>query len=249
MELDVDKINLGELLTNPLKSGEKTLRVPQFQRKYVWSKEDEVLRLLDDFFGNLGEQYFFGPIIIRYKPSEDSNNIDIVDGQQRILTFCLLIRALIDILELKKNDVDLPPSTKAVLDNFRGRFQRLILTGDVLNPQPRFRISPLINPDFRKYILMSDNPDKYQEFRKGKKNEHPAYRSIRQALLKIYDYLEDFLTEYQSGKDLQEIINKILTLQIFNPCYFILPGGFKINVESFKTYTILIKKTVCIQPF
>jgi len=210
MEVNFDKINLGELLTNPLKSGEKTLRVPQFQRKYVWSKEDEVLRLLDDFFGNLGEQYFFGPVIIRYKPSESSNNIDIVDGQQRLVTFCLIIRALIDVLELKKSDANLSTSTKSVLDKFKGRFERLIFTGDVLNPQPRVRISQLINSDFRKYILMSDNPDKYYELRKGKKGEHPAYRAIRQALLKIYDYLQDFLAEYQSDDDLREVINKIL---------------------------------------
>jgi len=210
MEVNFDKINLGELLTNPLKSGPMTLRVPQFQRKYVWGKEDEVLRLLDDFFGNLGEQYFFGPVIIRYKPSESSNIIDIVDGQQRMVTFCLLIRALLDILELKKKDADFPTSTKPVLDDFRASFKRLIFTGDVLNPQPRVRISQRINSDFRKYILMSDNPDKYQELRKGKKGEHPAYRAIRQALLRIYDYLQDFLTEYKSEKNFQEIINKIL---------------------------------------
>ncbi len=67
MDVDFKKITLGELLKNPIQEGPKTIKVPQFQRKYVWTKEEEVLRLLDDFFNNLGDRYFFGPIISRQK--------------------------------------------------------------------------------------------------------------------------------------------------------------------------------------
>ena len=56
---------LGELFDNPVK-GEKDsyFQVPRFQRKYEWRKEDEVLRLIDDIYENLGRSFFMGPLIL-----------------------------------------------------------------------------------------------------------------------------------------------------------------------------------------
>ena len=41
------------------------------------------------------------------------------------------------------------------------------------------------------------------------KGEHPAYKKIRQAYLKIYEYLREFFKNYQSEKEFIEILNKI----------------------------------------
>jgi uncharacterized protein with ParB-like and HNH nuclease domain len=39
MDVNFSKISLGDFLKNPTQQGAKTIKVPQFQRKYVWTKE------------------------------------------------------------------------------------------------------------------------------------------------------------------------------------------------------------------
>jgi uncharacterized protein with ParB-like and HNH nuclease domain len=76
------------------------LRVPIYQRPYSW-REDEVERLLEDIYSCIkkDEPHFFGPMQFS-SPIVLDNNLkayDIIDGQQRLTTFLLIIR----VLELK----------------------------------------------------------------------------------------------------------------------------------------------------
>jgi hypothetical protein len=68
----------------------KNLRIPPFQRPYKWSVTN-VLQLLDDIdrFRNK-TSYRIGTIVICRENNEDQ----IVDGQQRTITFLLMLKAL-----------------------------------------------------------------------------------------------------------------------------------------------------------
>ncbi len=70
--------------------------VPFFQRAYVWGEEnwDE---LLDDLFDN-GKSHFLGSIILKQTPVASGNvkEVLIIDGQQRLTTLSILIRAIYD---------------------------------------------------------------------------------------------------------------------------------------------------------
>lgn len=209
MEVNFRKRTLGQLLKDPIDRGEKTLQVPQFQRKFVWGKEDEVLSLLEDFFSNIGNRYFFGPVIIRYSES-DGNKVDIVDGQQRIITFTLLARALIDFLELKRFENGFSKSGYENISSFVQKFKDLILTGDVLNPVPRIRISKKINEEFSRRIIKDKNPKKFEELAKTKKGEDPAYRNIKQAYVKIFRYLDEAFQDCKDEDKFMERVNNIL---------------------------------------
>ncbi len=69
--------------------------VPDYQREYVWT-EKEVHQLLED----IGEQidagtmreYFIGTVLV--SPTEQKNHYEVIDGQQRLTTFFLLLCAL-----------------------------------------------------------------------------------------------------------------------------------------------------------
>lgn len=81
-----ETINLIELLN-------KDLIIPRYQRPYEWNKynvyvllEDIIKNYKDDLDINLGA-------IILYKP-ENKSKYEIVDGQQRIITLSLLLKAL-----------------------------------------------------------------------------------------------------------------------------------------------------------
>lgn len=69
--------------------------VPDYQREYVWT-DKEVHQLLEDIgeqieAGNTRE-YFIGTILV--SPTDQKNHYEVIDGQQRLTTFFLLLCAL-----------------------------------------------------------------------------------------------------------------------------------------------------------
>lgn len=78
-------LTIGEFLLN------KNLLIPQFQRPYKWSVRN-VIQLLDDIQRFKGTTpYRIGTIVI-YKENETAN---IVDGQQRTITFLLIVKSIL----------------------------------------------------------------------------------------------------------------------------------------------------------
>ncbi|MGO9449870.1 MAG: DUF262 domain-containing protein [Candidatus Binataceae bacterium] len=69
--------------------------VPDYQREYVWT-DKEVQRLLDDINeqidGGSGREYFMGTVLV--SPAAERNHYEVIDGQQRLTTFFLLLCAL-----------------------------------------------------------------------------------------------------------------------------------------------------------
>ena len=68
---------------------EKKLKIPSYQRIYCW-KEKTVMKLLEDVH-NIKSDYCIGSIILQKK---DNETYDIIDGQQRLVTFALLFLQL-----------------------------------------------------------------------------------------------------------------------------------------------------------
>ncbi len=97
------------------------LFIPEFQRPYEW-KQKNVLQLLNDVNSSLEEgkdSYRIGSIILYY--DEDNKRFEIVDGQQRLTTILLILKALnypknIPIFEKLKYDHS--ESFKNIRDNF-----------------------------------------------------------------------------------------------------------------------------------
>jgi uncharacterized protein with ParB-like and HNH nuclease domain len=86
--------------------GKNQFQIPFFQRAYVW-QEDNWQELWDDVLeeltalqeGDNSSEHFIGTIIIK---SQDKGQLglttyDFIDGQQRLTTVCLLLRALHDV--------------------------------------------------------------------------------------------------------------------------------------------------------
>lgn len=69
--------------------------VPDYQREYVW-KEANVQQLIDDIDEQLSlgsnKEYFVGTILVA--PTQDKNHYEVIDGQQRLTTFFLLLCVL-----------------------------------------------------------------------------------------------------------------------------------------------------------
>ncbi len=69
--------------------------VPDYQREYVWT-EKEVHQLLQDvdeeFDGGDRREYFIGTVLV--SPTQQKGHFEVIDGQQRLTTFFLLLCAL-----------------------------------------------------------------------------------------------------------------------------------------------------------
>ena len=89
--IEVNKSSIKELLMTGTK--EKFL-IPEYQRPYAWT-DDQVLTLFEDlveYTNNQNESSYFLGCIISF--SNENKEQEIIDGQQRITTLFLLLRAI-----------------------------------------------------------------------------------------------------------------------------------------------------------
>ena len=91
--------------------GTNQYQIPFFQRSYVWKKDN-----WEELWDNISEEkqaltlgqdseHFIGTIIIKQKLSETLgiNPFDLIDGQQRLTTICILLKAIQDSLQNDAN--------------------------------------------------------------------------------------------------------------------------------------------------
>lgn len=89
--IEVNKSSIKELLITGTK--EKFL-IPEYQRPYAWT-DDQVLTLFEDlveYTNNQNESSYFLGCIVSF--SNENKEQEIIDGQQRITTLLLLLRAI-----------------------------------------------------------------------------------------------------------------------------------------------------------
>lgn len=81
-------------LRDILFSSDMHLKIPDYQRIYCWPQKN-VEQLLDDIFDQRNHKYHLGTMILQKKEDEKiKDNYDIIDGQQRIVTLALVMRAM-----------------------------------------------------------------------------------------------------------------------------------------------------------
>lgn len=77
--------------------GTEKFKIPRYQRPYAWG-ESEVLELWNDIDGDK-ESCFIGSFIFNREPLKETGYLDIIDGQQRILTLNIFMAALRDVMK------------------------------------------------------------------------------------------------------------------------------------------------------
>lgn len=181
---------LGDIFDNPVK-GEKEsfLRIPRFQRKFEWEKEKEVLRLIDDVYDNLKRNYFMGPLI--FCSGREDSCIEIVDGQQRLITFAIFYRALVDYIQTRRNSGAFTEETLRFAEQLQNTMRDKIAKGWMKKRHAVIHLSPKIDKFFRDNIVLNEEPDKFDKIVAISKGEHPSARKLAGAYLKIYQTFKD----------------------------------------------------------
>lgn len=93
--MEAGKKNISEIFNR----GHK-LKIPHFQRAYVWG-EEQWDRFLDDleYASRVNDSYFMGSVILKQQlaPMDQYSTRTIVDGQQRLTTIILFFRAYFEL--------------------------------------------------------------------------------------------------------------------------------------------------------
>lgn len=163
-----------------------TIKVPFFQRAYVWG-EDQWTKPIDDLIDSYEQQYthFLGSIILKV---HDTSTTLLIDGQQRVTSFSILLRVIGEQLNILEKDKELNTC--------------LFGQDSEYNDIPRIQHSRIDCKVFSAVIL-------------GEPIEKLGQKSL---IYKCYQYFSKRITEYKElhgDNTLKEFLKKILTDKLF----------------------------------
>jgi len=111
MKIESDAIKLKTVFSS------RKYIIPDYQRDYSWNVNEEITVFWDDFIYYLDKNpksnFFIGPMVFKAE-SVNASQFEVIDGQQRLITFSILISVLVFLFEKYKNE-DLSNGLKQTL--------------------------------------------------------------------------------------------------------------------------------------
>lgn len=146
--MDIDR---GRIINDFIEPNKRQYVISVYQRNYEWSRE-QCVKLFEDIVlaFKKDRQHFCGSIV--FAPLSSKHNIDyfvIVDGQQRLTTVYLLIKALIDSAE---TEIEKEFLSEAVFN--KDKYD----TYDV-EEASKLKLKPIKSDNQQLYLLMEDKYD------------------------------------------------------------------------------------------
>lgn len=177
-------------------------KIPRYQRPYTWD-DDQVSEFWNDLISDDGSS-FLGSLIFNNEDFEKTRTIDIIDGQQRLLTITIFVAVLRDIAKgIDKSKGELfQRKDLAFEDRITGKQTYRITPGD----QTREYFEKNVQ-DFDNNILESNTSNDEQQ-------------KIKKNYLFFYEKVTDGLKRYTNKDDqlnyLNNLRNKIGNLSVIN---------------------------------
>ena len=120
------------LMKDVLFANDARFRIPRYQRPYSWG-EDDVEELWNDLLQE--ETLFIGSMIFNYEHQRSETYIDVIDGQQRLLSITILEAVLRDVALLYDPELSkLIQEFEIALKDRHGNEDFRILCGDTTQP-------------------------------------------------------------------------------------------------------------------
>jgi len=172
--------------------------VSYFQRDYSWTR-DEWNKLFDDILDSLKERrkHFFG--FMTFFKSNNTDEIQIIEGQQRLATITILAAVIRDIFFEKHND------------KWKEIDSQLIKTKDIFSESSflKLKLSDINNNFFREHIQKEDNAkSKIEKMRKEKR-----LKSSNRLIRSCYEYFyEKLKNEHLSLEILRQATRELIVV-------------------------------------
>lgn len=150
------RIYPGRIMNNFIEQNKRQYAIPVYQRNYEWSK-DQCVKLFDDIViaAQRGREHFCGSVV--YSMVKYENNINhyiVIDGQQRMTTVYLLLKALMDM---------------AAEESEKSKIEEVLINHDKFQPysvdeSSKLKLKP-VKSDNNQLLLLMDG--KYDEVDKS----------------------------------------------------------------------------------
>ena len=182
--------------------------VPDYQREYVWT-DKEVQQLLDDINDEIdassSKEYFIGTILV--SPGNQKNHYEVIDGQQRLTTFFLLLCALRHLFRADAQEATISGLISTSYTDSEGE------TRTSLKLDPRYENASEI---MSKLVAVNAEPDKTRNaIQSAGIKCYGSLENLLNAYATIYRYLLD---NYEDKKDLKKywgyLANNVVFIQI-----------------------------------
>ncbi len=184
----------------------QTFFIPKYQREYIWRKEN--WEALFDDLEDAERGYFLGSIICVNKQADalQGSRLELIDGQQRFMTICLLFCALYQALRKIPN-----PDENLVIEmaNLKRRLFVRATRSWRFVPTEQSR-----NKDDYQYILSQNFPDM------ASAPKELSYFGVRR-LSKAYSYFCNRIGELSEGETLEflELLKSAVLVKIEVPSH------------------------------
>ena len=142
MNITTNKLNIGQLFTTQ----NEQFWVPSYQRRYAWGYNQYVALYEDIDMLKNNDGHLFGMIILHTGYlSADINQPELVDGQQRMTTLIILLKAF-----------EIAYSTKGKTEKANDIKKMILCQGLDEVERPKIRLGDLDNPDIERLILYNE---------------------------------------------------------------------------------------------
>ena len=170
------KIDKGSFINDFIDKNLRQYSIPVYQRNYEWSAE-QCEKLFEDILQahELDRYHFTGSVV--YSLLETKNKIDyyvIIDGQQRLTTIYILIKALIDVAE---TDGEKEVLTSVLFNE--DKFKKYNI-----DESSKLKLKPIKSDNIQLLYLMENKVDKMDKSSGIYKNYDLFCRLIRDVLSK-----------------------------------------------------------------
>ena len=208
------KIDKGSFINDFIDKNLRQYSIPVYQRNYEWSAE-QCEKLFEDILQahELDRYHFTGSVV--YELLKTENKIDyyvIIDGQQRLTTIYILLKALIDVAETEAEK-----DTLLSLMFNQDKFKKYNI-----DDSSKLKLKPIKSDNQQLMLLMENRIDKMDKSSGIYKNYDLFCKLAKKALQenpnlsieRIYDGVEHLtcamikLEEEEQGKE-QEIFERI----------------------------------------
>jgi hypothetical protein len=190
-----------------LLGGQQTFQAPRYQRNYAWGRTQVsvFLRDLDACLKNrlggaekLRHHFFGGLVTVDAKVAGSSrSNLEVVDGQQRLATFAMLVNQLKRTLVALANS--LPPENQALREVLLRRVELLVSSYEIYADEIR-----LENVDVPRVQLSVPDQPFFAALLRGEAPEpaRKSHRLLASAYGQIGEYLQAFVAqaEHDGGR-------------------------------------------------
>lgn len=186
MRIDAQQKELFELF-----SGNQRYEVPMYQRNYAW-KAEQVTAFLDDLKTAVdnAEDHFFGSVVL-LAPEKNNAPYSIIDGQQRMTTFVLLIAIIRDQIAEFGNTSVMVNGMPVNLDSYTTSLLRSEANLDL-----RFDSNNRLKDLFDRYVLLEPAAAGRKHFTPGGTGLSSDEKKITVDLRRSFFIIKNWLREY-----------------------------------------------------